>query len=130
MTDNQGSIPPDGPCSGPFCDLTLRDSALRCRRVPHVSIPDQADRRDGRYLSLDLWRGLACLLLVLYHSAFYVPAPFIPRDPGTWSVGSAAVKAAQLGWVGVPIFFVVSGYCIAASVNSLRRKDGSVRTFF
>jgi len=32
-------------------------------------------------------------------------------------------------WVGVPIFAVVSGYCIAASVDSLRRKPHSLSNY-
>lgn len=87
-------------------------------------------KRSNRYLSLDLWRGLACMLLVVYHTAFYVPDAFHPRDPSTWTVAGGAVWAAHLFWLGVPLFFVVSGYCIAASVDSLQRRPYSTATFF
>jgi peptidoglycan/LPS O-acetylase OafA/YrhL len=33
-------------------------------------------------------------------------------------------------WVGVPIFFVISGYCISATIDSHRRKGASVGTYF
>jgi peptidoglycan/LPS O-acetylase OafA/YrhL len=32
--------------------------------------------------------------------------------------------------MGVPIFFVLSGYCIAASIDGLRRRDHSFREYF
>jgi peptidoglycan/LPS O-acetylase OafA/YrhL len=35
-----------------------------------------------------------------------------------------------LGWVGVPIFFVISGYCISATADATRRKGGQVRDYF
>jgi peptidoglycan/LPS O-acetylase OafA/YrhL len=33
-------------------------------------------------------------------------------------------------WIGVPLFFVISGYCIAASANSIRNKSGGVGRYF
>jgi peptidoglycan/LPS O-acetylase OafA/YrhL len=86
--------------------------------------------RDSRYLSLDAWRGLACLMLVLHHTSFYVAGTLDPHDPATWTLPGAVVKFAHLAWIGVPLFFVVSGYCIAASVNSLQRRPYSLTSFF
>ena len=33
-------------------------------------------------------------------------------------------------WAGVPIFFVISGYCISATADSARRKGLPARTYF
>jgi peptidoglycan/LPS O-acetylase OafA/YrhL len=87
-------------------------------------------QRSTRYQSLDLWRGAACMMLVLYHTSFYVPSEFSVRDWSAGSVASAAVKTANLLWIGVPIFFVVSGYCIAASVDARNRRPYSLKTYF
>ena len=62
----------------------------------------------GRILALDGWRGIAILVIVFHNAGFVV------YDlPGR---GNAAVLATSLvltsGWVGVQLFFVLSGYLI------------------
>ena len=89
-----------------------------------------APLRSGRYQSLDLWRGAACLMLVVYHSTFFVTTDLSLWDRSTWTLADWAVKIAGLLWIGVPLFFVVSGYCIAASVDSVNRNGGTLRTYF
>ena len=83
-----------------------------------------------RYRSLDLWRGVACLMLVLYHSTFYAVHEMHLGSPSTWSLQGIGVCLVQYCWIGVPLFFVVSGYCIGASMESLQRRGGSLRDFF
>ncbi|MFM7070680.1 MAG: acyltransferase family protein [Planctomycetota bacterium] len=83
-----------------------------------------------RYESLDFWRGAACLMLVVFHGSFYAEAAFELHDRSTWTAGSLAIRVIRLLWMGVPIFFVISGYCIAASVDSLRRKPRAIGSFF
>lgn len=59
------------------------------------------------YRLLDAWRGVAALWVVLLHCS----GEGIPRPVGQFSL---------LGLLGVPIFFVISGYCIAnAALRSL-----------
>lgn len=86
--------------------------------------------KDSRYQSFDFWRGAACLMLLCHHAAFYADATWRPQDPSTWSAGSWSVRLIQWMWIGVPIFFVVSGYCIAGSVDSLRRRPQSLTNYF
>jgi peptidoglycan/LPS O-acetylase OafA/YrhL len=89
--------------------------------------------RCPRYATLDAWRGLACLLVVAFHSTnAYVATPeFVSRvftaggTPVEWLIAATA-----FGWVGVPLFFVISGYCIAASADSARRRPHPVGRFF
>lgn len=72
-----------------------------------------------RYKSLDFWRGVACLLVIVFHSTFH-----------------AQERAGLLGqvtqhlWIGVPIFFVISGYCIAAAADSAAKKGRPAGEFF
>ncbi len=75
--------------------------------------------RCPRYRSLDLWRGVACLLVIVFHATFYA-APM--------ASGLAAVTSWL--WVGVPVFFVISGYCISATVDSARRRPQALRGYF
>jgi peptidoglycan/LPS O-acetylase OafA/YrhL len=86
--------------------------------------------KNARYESLTLWRGVACLMLVIYHAAFYSEHSFRLRDRSTWTVGGVAISCLDRLAMGVPIFFVVSGYCIAASIDSLRRQPHSLRQYF
>ena len=70
------------------------------------------------YKSLDAWRGLASLWVVLYHTS----APLSDK------FNLSAQRAYDLplnGYLGVSVFFVVSGYCIAhAAAQALGRTDG------
>jgi peptidoglycan/LPS O-acetylase OafA/YrhL len=67
-------------------------------------------------------------MVVICHSAFYV-------GPGFEGKGSEAALR-NLRWVtdhmgtGVLLFFVISGYCIAAACDGVRRKPKSASQFF
>jgi peptidoglycan/LPS O-acetylase OafA/YrhL len=63
----------------------------------------------ARYELLAGIRGVAALAVVLHHTG----------------VG----QAVQIGHFAVMIFFVISGYCITASVESCRRSGGGFREF-
>lgn len=95
--------------------------------TPAVVPPKPADTR---YLSFDFWRGTACLMLLCYHSIFYADRAWEMHDRSTWTAGSIAIRVIGWLWIGVPMFFVVSGYCIAGSIDSLRRKPTSIREYF
>lgn len=60
----------------------------------------------GRHMPvLDGWRGLA-ILLVIFHNASYVS----PRNGSL--VSSVYHTGADAGWIGVSVFFVLSGFLI------------------
>jgi len=88
--------------------------------------------RSPRYASLDLWRGVACLLVVLHHATLYAPAYrqaenglTVAPNPASWFVA-----ATTRFWIGVPLFFVISGYCISATADSTRRRPRALATYF
>lgn len=87
----------------------------------------------GRYQFLDFWRGVACLLVVIGHSA----ATAADENPVVRSGASPFASVAD--WllhistafpIGVPIFFVISGYCISASAVKHRDGDHSASRYF
>ena len=84
--------------------------------------------RAPRYHCLDAWRGVACLMVAALHSCHYLRSrtPFDSSEVHTWFI--AAVGSF---WIGVPLFFVISGYCIMAAADNLRRRpEMSVREYF
>jgi peptidoglycan/LPS O-acetylase OafA/YrhL len=85
--------------------------------------------RAPRYKSLDTWRGVACLLVVIYHSTFYegfqLPT-YIADDLASGIIS----KMISFMWSGVTIFFVISGYCITATMDATRRKPRAVKKYF
>jgi peptidoglycan/LPS O-acetylase OafA/YrhL len=74
---------------------------------------------------LDAWRGVACLMVVVHHAGYAID----------WSEADGTGSATWVRWLvvyavcrmrlGVSLFFVISGYCIAASVDASRRRGGS-----
>jgi len=86
--------------------------------------------RQPRYRSLDLWRGAACLLVVLFHAG---GVAFLTAEakggPGVDPAG-LLLRATRIGWVGVPFFFVISGYAITATADTFRRRSSGTLTYF
>lgn len=68
------------------------------------------------YRTLDFWRGLACLAVVLYHEGALLTARYPPL--GTLLL----YRAGAHGNLGVQMFFVISGYCIAGAACAARRR--------
>lgn len=87
--------------------------------MPAPSSDNLARRSLKPYTTLDMWRGFACLFVVLHHEAFILVA----RNHRL--AGFPLYRAGALGYLGVQMFFVISGYCIAgAACSALRRGDG------
>lgn len=52
-----------------------------------------------RYKSLDLWRGIACLSVLVFHGSFY-----IQLGETASRLSRAVHQIISLGWLGVPYF--------------------------
>ncbi|QHS51851.1 acyltransferase [Edaphobacter sp. 12200R-103] len=71
-----------------------------------------SEPRGGRQIVfLDLIRFTAALLVLAFHVGFRS----FPKTPEGWH--TVIGRYARLGWVGVPIFFVLSGFVIAYSAG-------------
>jgi peptidoglycan/LPS O-acetylase OafA/YrhL len=82
--------------------------------------------RGQRYLTLDAWRGVACLFIVVIHATRYAHDGFAAAGRLTKIADLVVSKMSA----GVPMFFVISGYCIAATSDSSRRRTGATTAFF
>ncbi len=71
------------------------------------------------YKTLDHWRGFAALWVMIFHG--FATLYDKPLNSLTGLVRSIAAP----GWLGVHIFFVISGYCIGANVYKLISKNGT-----
>src|SRR5262249_54371182 len=85
--------------------------------------------RDPRYQLLDAWRGLACLMITIGHAASGLEADDW-KALGDYPTARALRFAFDQLWLGVPLFFVISGYCISATVDAAQRKGHGPTQYF
>ena len=78
---------------------------------------DAGDHHPG----LDGVRGLAILLVMIYHMTLLEPSS---------NVGSLVLAVANAGWIGVDLFFVLSGYLISGILLDMKREGGSIGRFW
>jgi peptidoglycan/LPS O-acetylase OafA/YrhL len=83
-----------------------------------------------RYGTLDAWRGLACLMVVVLHASLYAGYDDGPAARSSDPVGWTALSVISRLGVGVQVFFVISGYCIAATADATRRRAGGMGDYF
>lgn len=80
--------------------------------------------RPARSGMIDAWRAFACLAVVLYHGSQTIIAGEAHRSI------TAFASIGHHGWLGVPVFFVISGYCLAQVIESRARRQISPVTFW
>ncbi|HEX2852745.1 MAG TPA: acyltransferase [Opitutaceae bacterium] len=78
-----------------------------------------------RYRTLDAWRGIAALAVVLFHSFGRLAAN---EQVTAWF--EPLRRVSQYGWLGVTLFFVISGYCIADQLERMTARGGPVSRFW
>jgi peptidoglycan/LPS O-acetylase OafA/YrhL len=84
-----------------------------------------------RYDSLDAWRGVACLMVIVYHSTLMQRSHAATAGAGTLeTLAQWIVQVTAHGNAGVALFFVISGYCIAAAGDGVRSGRHSVPKYF
>ena len=85
--------------------------------------------RSVRYHALDIWRGVVCLIVALEHAGVALWSAHDSQGIASWEGARDWIIWALKLNIGAPLFFVISGYCIAASLDSTRRKGIPPSTF-
>lgn len=79
-------------------------------------------RLRGHAPALDGLRGLAILMVVFFHAT--------PSAPGTTLLGTVVKSAAEVGAMGVDLFFVLSGFLITGILLEAKGSPRYFRTFY
>jgi peptidoglycan/LPS O-acetylase OafA/YrhL len=117
--------------SRPVCDRAARRGIKRTGvKVKYGARNDMSSpmASDSRYRSIDVWRGLVCLLVVLEHTGVALWRGMTEGHGLEGGLRQAIVTPLQWN-LGAPLFFVMSGYCVATSLESLRRRGSSALSF-
>lgn len=90
---------------------------------PAANVASSPAPRVHRLHVIEIARGVASLWVLLFHSLTSWPAealhPFL----------AAVQKLTQPGWLGVHMFFAISGWCIAERLAAAQRRDESCGAF-
>lgn len=116
-----------------LCLLTFGASTSSCRGLsrpggtrPHRAVSlrsASADRERDRLPALDGLRGIAVLLVMFYHFSYAWYFSASPAD-------AAYARLSGAGWVGVDLFFVLSGFLITGILHDSRERAGYFSSFY
>ena len=98
-----------------------RQKIMHIDNTPHIVNGHRAEPPKEPALlgvSLEIARGLAALFVFCFHIKSYIA-----------DASPTLGLLARYGYMGVPIFFVISGYCMAASAHQALRRNRSAGSF-
>ena len=102
--------------------LPQSDAALVTRRPKVMAAELLTAHMDG----IDVLRGAAVLAVVLFHGMAY-RAPDV--DWGSW-LANAVYRLTAWGWLGVNLFFVISGFLITGILDDTLRRRNFYERFY
>jgi peptidoglycan/LPS O-acetylase OafA/YrhL len=100
----------------------VRDQSVRSRQILSVETNTAAPENRTHIPELDGLRGIAILMVMLGH--FWLGAR--PTD----TAEQALYNVLQNGWIGVDLFFVLSGFLITGILLDSKGKDHYFRNFY
>lgn len=82
--------------------------------------PDGVPASGGWYDGIEILRGLAAVSVMLFHCIGLL----------RWDVAGTALAPFRAGWIGVDLFFCISGFVITSALLKLRGKPRRGRVFW
>ncbi len=112
--------------------------------IPDTSIPEgsdaqkangllesSTDRTGGsRILQLDGLRGIAIAFVVLFHCFYFNPGPDYNKNDLVHRLILYFERFIAVGWSGVDLFFVLSGFLIGGILLDVRESPRFFKTFY
>jgi peptidoglycan/LPS O-acetylase OafA/YrhL len=121
------SLPGPSGNSAPASKSTSAVAPSEARLVSAGSLASSdslaTSRRPYQFDFLDILRGVAILAVMLLH---FTEGGRKAKDP---LLHARLWPVLQHGYLGVQLFFVISGYCIAAAVYALHGRERALSTF-
>src|ERR1700745_250614 len=78
----------------------------------------------ARLLDLDVFRAAACLAVLFHHLFYGWPTPALSKIPGVF------LAFLSRGWLGVDLFFVLSGFLITGILLDSKETEHYFRNFY
>ncbi|MBB6049415.1 acyltransferase family protein [Armatimonas rosea] len=93
--------------------------------MPQTAHTPKPDSPPEHLAFVDFLRGVACLWVVVFHANGWQVLPdWRSTDPLVSPLATVGLSVAQLGYLGVHLFLVLSGFCLTYPV--LRRAGGDL----
>ena len=83
-----------------------------------------------RILELDGLRGIAILSVMLFHCFYFFPGPDYHAKDLVHHIYLFCERCIAVGWSGVDLFFVLSGFLIGGILLDVRNSNYYYRTFY
>jgi peptidoglycan/LPS O-acetylase OafA/YrhL len=106
--------------------VARQQADLRELELSRVAVPDAPPGAIDRIPTLDGLRGIAILLVLLLHFGQFghgLPAPTVLVD-------RIFIRLVRTGWMGVDLFFVLSGFLITGILTDTKGDRGYFRQFY
>jgi peptidoglycan/LPS O-acetylase OafA/YrhL len=88
------------------------------------NLKTDGNRLMTRLSGLDVIRGLATVLIVIHHTSADV-LPDIPAVTGIF--GAILWRIRNIGWTGIDLFFVLSGFFMGRTILTDLQERGKIR---
>src|SRR5688572_2559121 len=105
--------------------VTTASGQSSLRRQGEIST-SASHERDGHIPALDGVRGVAILLVLILHFSAYGHG----LAPSALLIDRLYYRVAGAGWIGVDLFFVLSGFLITGILCSARASEHYLRNFY
>jgi peptidoglycan/LPS O-acetylase OafA/YrhL len=108
----------------------LQGNSLPATEVTGTKATTETTPNKSRLPELDGLRGIAIALVLIYHYFYFAPAP--DHHPAEWfkRAFDSLDQVAALGWSGVDLFFVLSGFLIGGILLDARGSPNYFKTFY